>query len=334
MKRFIAFIFVLFYLFAAIASAQNTKKGFYFSAELGTNANFDSKYFYGRSIYGHNINVSGINEDFVKSLIPQDVLDDVDKYGWTDERIKEAAGQAKSYFEDFSANHEKKAIRKSRLIHTGVDVNAKLAFGYRVCNQFVVAAGTGAYMSTNSQMPTFSIPLFLRLRSDFLNGKFSPYAELDLGYAFMFKNSVIDEDHLGVTYEKDFGHGNYRGTNFMDYDILRNGLFGEFTLGVGWVVGNQRRISLGVGVDLAQCMRGVVMHASEGFHVYAYEEGKTINTVYELDETEWWYDKNGFPKYKVSEDWDCSVFSYGAVKNEEFKRQFHIGMNFKVAFEF
>lgn len=326
MKKIITTAIALVCLFTATMNAQNTKKGFYFSAELGTNANFDSKFFYDRAFVKRNIS---LDPESIKNLIPV-----AEQSMWTKERLELAGELAEENLEAFEKGHIKDVCKKDKPTHTSVDVNAKLAFGYRVCNQFVVAGGTGVYLSTNSQMATFSIPLFLRLRSDFLNGNFSPYAELDLGYAFMIKNSVIDEDHLGMTYEKDFGNGNFRGTNFIDYDILRNGLFGEFTLGVGWVVGNQRRISLGVGVDLAQCMRGVVMCSKDGYHAYTYEEGKVLNATYSPSNSEWWKEENGFPTYNLDRETLCSVFSYGEVKNESFKNQFHLGLNFKIAFEF
>ena len=74
----------------------------------------------------------------------------------------------------------------------GIDMTA----GYRFCPQFVLAAGFGGYAYSaetstvsggelrNNQ--TTSVPVFLRLRSDFLDRKVSPYVQLDLGYSFVF----------------------------------------------------------------------------------------------------------------------------------------------------
>lgn len=80
----------------------------------------------------------------------------------------------------------------SRNSSYGLDVAA----GYRFCPQFVVAAGLGghAYMGQTSltengaihQTTTTSVPVFVRFRSDFLDRKVSPYAQLDLGYSFVF----------------------------------------------------------------------------------------------------------------------------------------------------
>ena len=79
----------------------------------------------------------------------------------------------------------------SRNVNYGIDVAA----GYRFCPQFVIAAGFGghAYTSTTTTVDggpmqtnfTTSVPVFLRFRSDFLDRKVTPYAQLDLGYSFV-----------------------------------------------------------------------------------------------------------------------------------------------------
>lgn len=81
---------------------------------------------------------------------------------------------------------------QSRNLTYGID----MAAGYRFRPQLVVAAGFGAHAYTSlaatvSGGPlriayTTSVPAFLRLRSDFLDRKVSPYAQLDLGYSFVF----------------------------------------------------------------------------------------------------------------------------------------------------
>lgn len=81
---------------------------------------------------------------------------------------------------------------QSRNLTYGID----MAAGYRFRPQLVVAAGFGGHASTSltatvSGGPlrtayTTSVPVFLRLRSDFLDRKVSPYAQLDLGYSFVF----------------------------------------------------------------------------------------------------------------------------------------------------
>ena len=80
----------------------------------------------------------------------------------------------------------------SRNINYGID----MAAGYRFFPQLVVAAGFGGHAYTCSSTTvdggpmqtnfTTSVPVFLRLRSDFMDRKVTPYAQLDLGYSFVF----------------------------------------------------------------------------------------------------------------------------------------------------
>ena len=81
-----------------------------------------------------------------------------------------------------------------------------MAAGYRFCPQFVLAAGFGGYAYSaetstvsggelrNNQ--TTSVPIFVRLRSDVLDKKVSPYAQLDLGYSFVFLYSRDAADNI------------------------------------------------------------------------------------------------------------------------------------------
>ena len=69
-----------------------------------------------------------------------------------------------------------------------------MAAGYRFCPQFVLAAGLGGYSYKNATATvsggelrnnqTTSVPVFVRLRSDILDRKVSPYLQLDLGSSF------------------------------------------------------------------------------------------------------------------------------------------------------
>ena len=81
-----------------------------------------------------------------------------------------------------------------------------MAAGYRFCPQFVLATGFGGHAYTvatatvsggelrNNQ--TTSVPVFIRLRSDILDRKVSPYAQLDLGYSFVFLYSRDAADKI------------------------------------------------------------------------------------------------------------------------------------------
>ena len=84
----------------------------------------------------------------------------------------------------------------------GIDMTA----GYRFCPQFVLAAGFGGYSYKNATATvsggelrnnqTTSVPVFLRLRSDILDRKISPFVQLDLGYSFVFLYSRDAADKI------------------------------------------------------------------------------------------------------------------------------------------
>ena len=81
-----------------------------------------------------------------------------------------------------------------------------MAAGYRFCPQFVLAAGFGGHAFTNATATvsggelrnnqTTSVPVFLRLRSDIMDSKVSPYVQLDLGYSFVFLYSRDAADKI------------------------------------------------------------------------------------------------------------------------------------------
>ena len=99
----------------------------------------------------------------------------------------------------------------------GIDIAA----GYRFCPQFVLAAGFGGHAYSNStatcggsvvrKVETTSVPVFIRLRSDILDKKVSPYVQLDLGYSFIFLYSrdaafkIKYNDQVFIHKVKDMG---------------------------------------------------------------------------------------------------------------------------------
>ena len=99
----------------------------------------------------------------------------------------------------------------------GIDMTA----GYRFCPQFVLAAGFGGHAFTNATATvsggelrnnqTTSVPVFLRLRSDILDRKVSPYVQIDLGYSFVFLYSrdaadkIKYNDQIFIHKVKDMG---------------------------------------------------------------------------------------------------------------------------------
>ena len=96
-----------------------------------------------------------------------------------------------------------------------------MAAGYRFCPQFVLAAGFGGHAYSNStatcggsvvrKVETTSVPVFIRLRSDILDKKVSPYVQLDLGYSFVFLYSrdaafkIKNNDQVFIHRVKEMG---------------------------------------------------------------------------------------------------------------------------------
>ena len=90
-----------------------------------------------------------------------------------------------------------------------------MAGGYRFCPQFVLAVGFGGHAYTNATATvsggeirnnqTTSVPVFLRLRSDILDRRVSPYMQMDLGYSFVFLYSRDAADKIKYN-DKAFMH--------------------------------------------------------------------------------------------------------------------------------
>ncbi len=80
-----------------------------------------------------------------------------------------------------------------------------MAAGYRFYPQLSFGLGFGGYSyftrtsrgySAEYLQQTTSIPVFIRLRSDLLNKKFSPFVQLELGYSFIILNSQDADDKI------------------------------------------------------------------------------------------------------------------------------------------
>ena len=112
-----------------------------------------------------------------------------------------------------------------------------MAAGYRFCPQFVLAAGFGGHAYSNStatcggsvvrKVETTSVPVFIRLRSDILDKKVSPYVQLDLGYSFVFLYSrdaafkIKYNDQVFIHRVKEMG--------FDSLDLYENYFRGQYT---------------------------------------------------------------------------------------------------------
>ena len=122
----------------------------------------------------------------------------------------------------------------------GIDMTA----GYRFCPQFVLAAGFGGHAFTNATATvsggelrnnqTTSVPVFLRLRSDILDRKVSPYVQIDLGYSFVFLYSrdaadkIKYNDQIFIHKVKDMG--------FASLDLYEEYFRGQHTDNTAQVV--------------------------------------------------------------------------------------------------
>lgn len=108
-------------------------------------------------------------------------------------------------------------------------VSVSMINGYRVLPQFAVGVGVGAEMffytwgDYNGNVytgPELSMPVFLHLRSDFIDGKVSPYVAVNAGYNVSLSGGFI------------------------------GGLMLDPSVGVGFNVGRKSRMLVGVGYAL------------------------------------------------------------------------------------
>ena len=112
-----------------------------------------------------------------------------------------------------------------------------MAAGYRFCPQFVLAAGFGGHAFTNATATvsggelrnnqTTSVPVFLRLRSDILDRKVSPYVQIDLGYSFVFLYSRDAADKIKYN-DQVFIH-KVKDMGFASLDLYEEYFRGQHT---------------------------------------------------------------------------------------------------------
>ena len=139
-----------------------------------------------------------------------------------------------------------------------------IAIGYRFLPQFALALGTGAHSYSNKtltcddtvrrKVENTCVPVFVRLRSDFLDREVTPYVQMDLGYSFM--EMYTREDAGRVKYSQDrFTNGRFEYLEMDDNHIQYGnaGFFASMDIGVGlWIIGPLRmNIALSGGVHQA-----------------------------------------------------------------------------------
>jgi hypothetical protein len=124
------------------------------------------------------------------------------------------------------------------------------AAGAVLAHYFKIGLGLGYlyYKQKNNWMPdsffalpnsitTHGLPLFLYLRSDFLDKKTSPYMDFKIGNNFLITKETVDlRNYDGVKLAEDYG-------SFK----LKNGLFFASNIGVAFKTNNKTTINLSVG---------------------------------------------------------------------------------------
>ena len=139
-----------------------------------------------------------------------------------------------------------------------------IAIGYRFLPQLALAVGTGAHAYSNKtltcddtvrrKVENTCVPVFVRLRSDFLDREVTPYVQMDLGYSFM--EMYTREDAGRVKYSQDrFTNGRFEYLEMDDNHIQYGnaGFFASMDIGVGlWIIGPLRmNIALSGGIHQA-----------------------------------------------------------------------------------
>ena len=150
-----------------------------------------------------------------------------------------------------------------------------LAIGYRIMPQLAVALGTGAHSFSNKtltcddtvrrKVENTSVPVYLRLRSDFLDREVSPYMQMDLGYSFM--EMYTREDMGRVRYsDQAFSNGRHEYIEFNDSYIQYGvaGLFAALDLGISLHVIGRCRMNIGLSAGVHQAFLGTSFQTAEG----------------------------------------------------------------------
>ena len=150
-----------------------------------------------------------------------------------------------------------------------------LAIGYRFMPQLAVALGTGAHSFSNKtlacddtvrrKVENTSVPVYLRLRSDFLEREVTPYMQMDLGYSFM--EMYTREDMGRVRYsDQAFSNGRHEYIEFNDSYIQYGmaGLFAALDLGISLHVIGRCRMNIGLSAGVHQAFLGTSYQTAEG----------------------------------------------------------------------
>ena len=150
-----------------------------------------------------------------------------------------------------------------------------LAIGYRFMPQLAVTLGTGAHSFSNKtltcddtvrrKVENTSVPVYLRLRSDFLDREVTPYMQMDLGYSFM--EMYTREDMGRVRYsDQTFSNGRHEYIEFNDSYIQYGmaGLFAVLDFGLSLHIVGRSRMNIGLSAGVHQAFLGTSFQTTEG----------------------------------------------------------------------
>ena len=150
-----------------------------------------------------------------------------------------------------------------------------LAIGYRFMPLLAVALGTGAHSFSNKtltcddtvrrKVENTSVPVYLRLRSDFLDREVTPYMQMDLGYSFM--EMYTREDMGRVRYsDQAFSNGRHEYIEFNDSYIQYGmaGMFAALDFGLSLPVIGRCRMNIGLSAGVHQAFLGTSFQTAEG----------------------------------------------------------------------
>jgi len=142
-------------------------------------------------------------------------------------------------------------IFDAKLHYQTLAYGANFAAGIELTHYFKAGLGLGYfyYKQKDNRIPwsgniipnsisttTHGIPLFLYLRSDFLESKISPYVDFKIGNNFLITKETIDYVLYGKLHWKDFG--SFR---------LKNGLFLASNIGIALKTNGKTAINVSVG---------------------------------------------------------------------------------------
>lgn len=150
-----------------------------------------------------------------------------------------------------------------------------IAIGYRFLPQFSIAVGTGVHSYSNKtltcddtvrrKVENTCVPIFIRLRSDFLDREVTPYVQIDLGYSFMEMYTRDDAGRVKYSHDR-FTNGRFEYIDMNDSYIQygNSGWFSALDLGVSLLVVGRCRMNIGLSAGVYQAFLGTSFLTAEG----------------------------------------------------------------------